>query len=173
MLEKQLRKRFLKNKKKKNLLILIVKIGVGSIPRVCPNSHPQQGGLLCYRQCPKGSHRNFHVCKYGCRSGYKKHLATCHYPMHVYWKCSGRCRRGYRRTTVCTCQIGPHTYGRKILYGKYAAPKTKVCRKGLETDAGLCYRYCGRGYYGIGPVCWKRCPHDAPVRNFLKFLKIS
>eukprot|EP01080_Neovahlkampfia_damariscottae_P011194 gene11194-4014_t len=136
--------------------------GAGTIPTVCPRSHPQKGGLLCYRQCPKGSKRSLHVCKYGCKRGYKTHLATCHKVMHAAWKCGGRCRRGYRRTTVCTCQKGPHTYGRKILYGRYAHPKIKGCRRGLQNDAGLCYKYCARGFYNIGPVCWKRCPKDAP-----------
>ena len=40
------------------------------------------------------------------------------------------------------------------------APITPQCAPDMEYDAGLCYKKCREqeGYYGVGPVCWKRCP---------------
>ena len=32
------------------------------------------------------------------------------------------------------------------------------CPKGMEYDAGLCYKKCKKGYKGVGPVCWQICP---------------
>jgi hypothetical protein len=102
-----------------------------------------------------------HACKTGCKSGYLTHPLTCHLPLHVLWQCGGNCKSGYQRTSVCTCAQGPDTYGR-LLHGEYSSPAIKVCSSNLQPDAGLCYNYCNNGYYGIGPVCWKRCPRDAP-----------
>jgi gamma-glutamyl hydrolase len=40
-----------------------------------------------------------------------------------------------------------------------------TCADGLVEDAALCYPPCGDGLYGVGPVCWERCPaaQDFPV----------
>jgi len=41
----------------------------------------------------------------------------------------------------------------------------KVCGKGLENDAGLCYPPCPSGTRGIGPVCWgSGAPTGFPVK---------
>ena len=32
------------------------------------------------------------------------------------------------------------------------------CEDGLEYDAGLCYKKCDSGFYGVGPVCWANTP---------------
>ncbi|WP_166264632.1 hemopexin repeat-containing protein [Marinobacter caseinilyticus] len=32
------------------------------------------------------------------------------------------------------------------------------CASDQEIDAGLCYKTCAAGSYGVGPVCWNRCP---------------
>ena len=37
------------------------------------------------------------------------------------------------------------------------------CRSDQEFDAGLCYDSCGKGHYGVGPVCWSECPSHSPV----------
>lgn len=36
--------------------------------------------------------------------------------------------------------------------------KSPTCAKGLDTDAGLCYKPCKPGYHGVGPVCWADNP---------------
>lgn len=36
--------------------------------------------------------------------------------------------------------------------------KSPTCAKGLDTDAGLCYKPCKDGYTGVGPVCWSATP---------------
>ena len=37
-------------------------------------------------------------------------------------------------------------------------PKPADCGKGYVNDAGLCYKGCTKGYTGVGPVCWVKCP---------------
>ncbi|HXW60317.1 MAG TPA: hypothetical protein VEK06_02150, partial [Myxococcota bacterium] len=37
-------------------------------------------------------------------------------------------------------------------------PITPSCDAGHDYDAGLCYKKCDVGYYGVGPVCWGSCP---------------
>jgi hypothetical protein len=32
------------------------------------------------------------------------------------------------------------------------------CSTGLVNDAGLCYPPCENTHYGVGPVCWAKCP---------------
>lgn len=38
-------------------------------------------------------------------------------------------------------------------------PRSMSCASGLEYDAGLCYKKCDTGYYGVGPVCWAKPPN--------------
>ena len=54
--------------------------------------------------------------------------------------------------------VAKRSYGRGAGY-----PMT--CADGLVEDAALCYPPCGKGFYGVGPVCWERCPvaQDYPV----------
>ena len=47
-----------------------------------------------------------------------------------------------------------HSYGR-------GAGNTMKCKDDEQYDAGLCYKRCRDGYYGVGPVCWSRCPNAA------------
>jgi hypothetical protein len=43
-------------------------------------------------------------------------------------------------------------------YGRTAG-KPMSCESGYENNAGLCYKPCGSGYTGVGPVCWSSsCP---------------
>lgn len=34
-----------------------------------------------------------------------------------------------------------------------------TCAPGYEYDSmGFCYESCGEGWFGVGPVCWRKCP---------------
>lgn len=43
-------------------------------------------------------------------------------------------------------------------YGRGVGTVPTICQNGMELDAGLCYKLCKEGYYGVGPVCWANCP---------------
>ncbi len=34
------------------------------------------------------------------------------------------------------------------------------CPQGTVEEAGLCYKPCRENYYGVGPVCWGKCPSN-------------
>ena len=38
-------------------------------------------------------------------------------------------------------------------------PTTADCSGNLQNNAGLCYKACKAGYYGVGPVCWSDAPN--------------
>ena len=38
------------------------------------------------------------------------------------------------------------------------SPHSLKCSDDLQNDAGLCYKKCKEGYYGVGPVCWAKNP---------------
>ena len=44
---------------------------------------------------------------------------------------------------------------KKIQLGKVS---TADCGDYKQYDAGLCYKKCNSGYYGVGPVCWANTP---------------
>jgi len=44
---------------------------------------------------------------------------------------------------------------KKLILGK---PHTANCPPGKENNAGLCYKPCKEGFYGVGPVCWANAP---------------
>ena len=43
-------------------------------------------------------------------------------------------------------------------YIKIGTPHSPDCAPGKENNAGLCYKACNAGYYGVGPVCWAEAP---------------
>ncbi len=82
-----------------------------------------------------------------------------------------KCKEGYTSLGCCTCRpavpdcerLGLNKNGQVDLSCAKAikiasAPKIGVCGEGEEEDAGLCYKTCPAGYYGVGPVCWKSSP---------------
>jgi len=75
------------------------------------------------------------MCVKPCPSGYKDDGATCSKPGDI---------------------IPQESYGRGV-------GTLLQCESSLGQDAGLCYGECGSGFEGIGPVCWGRCPPEAPV----------
>lgn len=34
------------------------------------------------------------------------------------------------------------------------------CGTNEDKQGALCYPKCKSGYYGVGPVCWEKCPND-------------
>lgn len=82
-----------------------------------------------------------------------------------------KCKDGYSNFGCCICRpaipncerLGLSNEGqvdlscaKKIKIA--SSPKLGTCGPGQEMDAGLCYQKCRSGYYGVGPVCWKRSP---------------
>ena len=74
-----------------------------------------------------------------------------------------KCKEGFHAVGCCicspNCQNGMTDAGvscTKKSYGRTAG-KPLRCKPEQEYDAGLCYKKCDQGYYGVGPVCWKSC----------------
>lgn len=79
-----------------------------------------------------------------------------------------KCKPGFYNVGCCICRpnaikcsaVGLNngidlSCGKKIIIG---APTGMSCAAGLEYDAGLCYKTCKAGFYGVGPVCWANAP---------------
>lgn len=103
--------------------------GVGTIPTNCGGKENQAG--LCYNRCRDGYYAVGPVCWARCRGGFSDHGATCFKNIfNFYWKDS---------------------------YGRGVGTVPNQCGSNQDYDAGLCYSKCKAGYYGVGPVCWRRC----------------
>lgn len=110
--------------------------GVGTIPRSCGYGKEMDAGL-CYKRCDSGYYNVGPVCWAYCEKSYDDHGATCFYSLfNFYFKSS---------------------------YGRGVGTIPTNCGYNEEYDAGLCYTKCKDGYYGVGPVCWKRCNNRASV----------
>jgi hypothetical protein len=53
--------------------------------------------------------------------------------------------------------LGQRDFCWKGTYGRGVGAVPNACPD-QQKDAGLCYTYCRSGFYGVGPVCWGRCP---------------
>ncbi|MGH7868503.1 MAG: hypothetical protein ACREP9_12980, partial [Candidatus Dormibacteraceae bacterium] len=82
-----------------------------------------------------------------------------------------KCNEGYSNFGCCICRpaipncqrLGLRKEGQVDLSCAKevkiaSSPKLGNCEPGQERDAGLCYQNCRAGYYGVGPVCWKKNP---------------
>ncbi|MET0284864.1 MAG: DM9 repeat-containing protein [Polyangiales bacterium] len=80
-----------------------------------------------------------------------------------------KCQSGYSAVTVDICRPNQPNCGALGLGGQFdlscakkvqiaSEPKTGVCTGGEQEQAGLCYKQCGDGFNGIGPVCWGKVP---------------
>lgn len=75
-----------------------------------------------------------------------------------------KCKPGYHSVGCCVCSPdcppGMTDIGVSCQKDSYVvAPVLPTCNKDQVYDAGLCYRSCGdKGKYGVGPVCYKKCP---------------
>lgn len=103
--------------------------GVGVIPTGCGSKENSNG--LCYDYCAQNYSGNGPLCLENCRGGYTNHPLSC-YKNLFNWYFKGS-------------------------YGRGAGTIPTSCDSDRENDAGLCYVRCGDTFYGVGPVCWKRC----------------
>lgn len=110
--------------------------GVGTVPRSCDYREELDAGL-CYKQCNYGYYSVGPVCWHKCKPGYDDHGASC-FKNLFSWYFKGS-------------------------YGRGAGTVPTSCAEDEEYDAGLCYTKCKSGYYGVGPVCWRRCQGEASV----------
>lgn len=82
-----------------------------------------------------------------------------------------KCKEGYSNFGCCICrpsipncqELGLRKEGQVDLSCEKeikiaSSPELGICEPGQERDAGLCYKKCPAGYYGVGPVCWKASP---------------
>jgi len=74
-----------------------------------------------------------------------------------------KCRPGFHAfgCCVCTpdCPADTSDAGISCAKSTYVTrPISASCDSQQQYDAGLCYKQCNTGFYGIGPVCWGQCP---------------
>lgn len=132
--------------------------GVGIVPNSCPSGKEFQAGL-CYDYCPSGFTGVSFVCWQNCPSGFPDAGPTCAKPWDTsswkIWEWSLRsCQNGMT-------DIGLFCAKRTTTRGVGTFP---IC--GGDTpvnDAGLCYRSCGAGQEGLGPLCWSSCANNGWV----------
>ncbi len=76
-----------------------------------------------------------------------------------------KCKPGFHSVGCCICSpncppgqtdIGVSCAKKK--YGRGVGKPVSACASDQEKDALLCYPKCRRGFRGVGPVCWQRCP---------------
>lgn len=95
----------------------------------CPTGL-EQNGALCYPTCQDGFFGSGPLCLKICPDGFSYDTGFCIKPAHLYATAS---------------------YGRGAGVGM-------VCGQNQEQQGGLCYPKCRSTHYGVGPVCWQRCP---------------
>ena len=102
--------------------------------RAQPPRGLERSGALCYPKCKQAtpSYRVGPVCWQHCADGWVDEGALC-------------------RKSGSIETVAKKSYGR-------GAGSPMTCADGLVEDAALCYPPCADGYYGVGPVCWERCP---------------
>jgi hypothetical protein len=148
--------------------------GVGTIPSYSPcPSGMRDDGLFCRR------------AEYGRGGGYAWEFRDGLSSAGMISRCEGdngggkcemwgaiaypKCRPGYSAFGCCICRPNvPPDCGQQGLGNRVdlSCAKIRFCPGGSsdapgsaqEMDAGLCYRGCGAGYTGVGPVCWKKPP---------------
>ncbi len=95
----------------------------------CPTGL-EQNGVLCYPKCQEGFYGDGPICVKRCPTGYTDDIALCRKDAHIFAKAS---------------------YGRGGGTGL-------ICAANQEAQGRLCYPKCIPSHYGVGPVCWQRCP---------------
>ncbi len=69
-----------------------------------------------------------------------------------------KCPSGYRTDPLTCYKFG----GNPDVIGRY---NKGTCKPGWQLDAGLCYRRCGDGFVGKGPVCWRHQSSTTKDKN--------
>ena len=106
----------------------------------------------CYAAKLFGHHRHPAYCDH--YWGSEKKLVTECRPGKVQWgtECFEPCQPGYNGSgSECIHRVKAYDRGVGVVLKQYVPA-------GYELDAGLLYRECRPGYYGVGPVCWIRPP---------------
>ncbi len=167
--------------------------GVGTVPGECKPKNTKSGLLcypdckpgfynvagVCWQRCPAGFRDDGAFCRkaeYGRGAGYAAwHEANCKKDNPQGCEMSGliwypKCAPGYSPAGCCickpnsTCPPGMKSVAGSCQKNSYVVqPITPNCGASKVYDTGLCYKTCGNGYDGIGPVCWGKCPPAAPV----------
>jgi hypothetical protein len=151
----------------------------------CPSGY-SAFGFDCHQNCPADFRNDGLFCRhaeYGRGGGYPWHwfetnnngmIGRCERD-HGKGKCEmwgaiayPKCKPGYHTIGCCICRpsvpncaaLGMNggldlSCAKKLIIGK---PRTMSCAAGLQYDAGLCYKKCNAGFYGVGPVCWADAP---------------
>ena len=154
----------------------------GCAPTSCPpgTEKDQVYPSLCKKitgeKCPLGfdeySNNNGKYCRFGfylrksfgpnekekCENANRiercEQSGALHYP---------KCKTGFHAVGCCVCSpdcpAGMSDAGISCAKPTYVTgPITPSCESSQQYDAGLCYKKCDKGFYGIGPVCWGECP---------------
>lgn len=153
-------------------------------PADCPDGYTNMG-LTCYRgpktifapslvaSCPLGFTNTGLTCfrfpetlsmKYMfCPNGYFK---------SVTGRCHKICPPEYTNTGEF-CQRNPSSLGPRVMScrddeikggvaNSRCYPKVGDCGESSEKSGALCYTKCRHQFYGVGPVCWSKCPTSLP-----------
>ncbi len=78
--------------------------------------------------------------------------------------CYPKCADGYygvgplcwRKCPEGTTDIGVSCS--KVSYDRGVGQRPTICPAGTEEGGDFCYPPCEEGYYGVGPVCFTKCP---------------
>ena len=103
-------------------------------------------------KCPSGYHDAGVNCE---RLHCKKHLGikicTPNFKNKVF-----HCRPGWTNGGPLGC-MRTHQYLPRLADSKYSTPRATSCGPGKKRNAGLCFKGCLKGYYGVAQICYQRC----------------
>jgi hypothetical protein len=151
----------------------------------CPRGF-KRWGFDCHQNCPSGWRNDGLYCRHAeyWRGGFPWKWSDGFSSKGMYRRCEAKhgrgrcekwgaivypkCKSGYHNIACCICRpsvpncksLGMNkgldlSCAKKI---KIGSPHVAECDSGWERQAGLCYRQCKKGYYGVGPVCWSSTP---------------
>ncbi len=66
------------------------------------------------------------------------------------------CRPGWANGGPLGC-MRTHQYVPRLADSKYSIPRPQSCEPGKKRNAGLCFKGCRTGYYGVAQICYQRC----------------
>lgn len=155
----------------------------------CRDGYESVGCCLCrQRQCPSGFKDDgvatcIKPAAYGRGVGYPWKISDGLNDKGMFKRCEAdhgagncekslaivypKCQYGFDAAGCCLCSpscpaemmnhgisCGKSTYGRGVGVSRLG------CASNNEQNAGLCYKFCDTGFYGVGPVCWQSCQGD-------------
>jgi len=66
------------------------------------------------------------------------------------------CKPGWTNGGPLGC-MRTHQYVPRLADSKYSTPRALSCGPGKKRNAGLCFKGCRKGYYGVAQICYQRC----------------